>query len=170
VAGSKTRRQLVGGCVCLRNSLRPSESGSHLSGFSFVNVGLGSPAWQWRLGGRGGRHFNKHLPIGPSPSSIFTTLSTVPVSSILTTLQPLPPHTWPRFFRPWCKKVAYLLWPILRHSTVLFSPDEQCTKMRVVGFTGCCFTTSDPHNITRFKTQASKGLGGSFTRHILPLP
>ena len=111
-------------------------------------------------GPRGGGHFNKHLPIGPSPSSIFTTLSTVPVSSILTTPQPLPPHTWPRFFRPWCNKVAYLLWPVLRHSTVLFSPDEQCTKMRVVGFTGCCFTTSDPHNITRFKTQTSNGPGG----------
>ena len=50
-AGSETRRRSVDGRVCLRNSPRPCESRSHLSGFPSVNVGLAPPAWQWRLGG-----------------------------------------------------------------------------------------------------------------------
>jgi hypothetical protein len=50
-AGSETRRRSVDGCVCLRNSPRPCESRSHLSGFPSVNVGLVPPAWQWHLGG-----------------------------------------------------------------------------------------------------------------------
>jgi hypothetical protein len=49
-AGSETKRRSVDGCVCLRNSPRPCESRSHLSGFPSVN-GLAPPAWQWRLGG-----------------------------------------------------------------------------------------------------------------------
>ena len=66
-AGSETRRRSVDGCVCLRNSPRPCESRSHLSGFPSVNVGLAPPAWQWRLGGE---DVNKHLSIGFVP---FTT-------------------------------------------------------------------------------------------------
>uniref|UniRef100_A0A7S0MI74 Uncharacterized protein n=1 Tax=Cryptomonas curvata TaxID=233186 RepID=A0A7S0MI74_9CRYP len=60
-AGSETRRRSVDGCVCLRNSPRPCESRSHLSGFPSVNVGLAPPVWQWRLGGE---DVNKHLSIG----------------------------------------------------------------------------------------------------------
>ena len=50
-AGSETRRRSVDGRVCLRNSPRPCESRSHLSGSPSVNVGLVPPVWQWHLGG-----------------------------------------------------------------------------------------------------------------------
>ena len=60
-AGSETRRRSVDGRVCLRNSPRPCESRSHLSGSPSANVGLVPPAWQWHLGGE---VVNKHLSIG----------------------------------------------------------------------------------------------------------
>ena len=50
-AGSETRRRSVDGRVCLRNSPRPGESRSHLSGSPSANVGLVPPVWQWHLGG-----------------------------------------------------------------------------------------------------------------------
>ena len=61
-AGSETRRRSVDGRVCLRNSPRPCDSRSHLSGPPSVNVGLAPPAWQWSLGGEVVK--NKHLSIG----------------------------------------------------------------------------------------------------------
>ena len=62
-AGPETRRRSVDGRVCLRNSPRPGESRSCLSGSPSVNVGLVPPVWQWHLGGEVCPN-NKHLSIG----------------------------------------------------------------------------------------------------------
>ena len=92
-AGSETRRRSVDGRVCLRNSPRPGESRSHLSGSPSANVGLVPPAWQWHLGGE---VVNKHLSIGswdsvpalvPSPRS---RLSAGPTSVFPFTSSPPP--------------------------------------------------------------------------------
>ena len=70
-AGPETRRRSVDGRVCLRNSPRPGESRSCLSGSPSVNVGLVPPVWQWHLGGEVSPN-NKHLSIGiPVPHALY---------------------------------------------------------------------------------------------------
>ncbi len=81
-AGSETRRRSVDGRVCLRNSPRPGESRSHLSGSPSATVGLVPPAWQWHLGGE---VVNKHLSIGSLEFLVFLCLRLPLVQSWLGT-------------------------------------------------------------------------------------